>query len=802
MKNKYILSAALLPMAVASMAQTTISFDTEDYQSVGVYDQWVESPFSLGTLQGHAGVADNPDTEVDPVIGTAPNPSAKVVAVQRSRHGGNAFGVRIDLKEPLRMTKQLQYIHVMAYLKDKPADSRMMVIGLGKRTEESWAWQTGEDEQFWALTNAPIKAKAGWQDVVVSFKGFSYSREENEGSGIDIYSLVIVPDVRSPHADAADWVAYFDEIVVDNNPAKRFSTDKYAVDFNKEAVPSRTDRSLRGVGLTVDGTAQTASLSGKQVYYEHVTNAVFSAKAGQEVKPTFQYSGSWMNAFVYADWGNDGVFSYDVNDNGTPAVGSDAVSYNAIQLGDKWYKSDGSTVSNGNNIGSGVPTFTVPADAAIGFYRMRYRVDWAGMNPAGSATIITDGGALADVTLDVHGETVSVSASQLNGDIVLADGLVPLQNYQTAYGQPLIVKVIPEKGFVQNGFSLKYGYNVNATEQLDYNGNPNWVLVDVPANAIGADGTYTIPAEYIRGGYVSIMGDMQQARHYTVRVEGAPDGQGGVVYGGATYANGATIEASQYFSADDVEAVPVDGYIPSSIFFDKETGVLTVSYKVVLAYRQISSLSELRNDMAYQIKAASGEGYLAWNQSITDNYVSLRGVTNVSYNGAPSNSTVYGIYQEEVLPFDTTVVWQIMKEDESYYLYQPANECYVSRRDRDYVFTSEKTALDKIRDNGDGTFSFHAGGNYSDGSRYFACICTNENTQPVRNWEWSDHGSKMYIIENPNIVLEDLTVGIDDVINEKAPATVKGIYNLNGQKLNALPKFGVVIIDRKKVLIR
>lgn len=800
-KTKYILSAALLPAALTAMAQTAVTFDTEDYRSIGVYDQWAESPFTKGTLQGHAGVADNPDTEVDAVIGTAPNPSAKVVALQRSRHGGNAFGVRIDLKEPVRMTKQLQYVHVMTYLKDKPADSRMMVIGLGKRTEDSWSWQTGEDEQFYALTNAPVKAKAGWQDVVMSFKGFSYSREENENSGIDIYALVIVPDLRSPHEDAADWVAYFDEIVVNNDPAKRFSTDKYAVDFNKEAVPTRTDRSLKGVGLTVDGQAQTVELSGKLIYNDRVADAVFSAKAGQVVKPTFTYQGAWMNAFVYADWGCDGAFSYDINDNGTPAEGSDAVSYNAIQIGETWYKSDGTTVSNGNNIGAGVPSFTVPADAAQGFYRMRYRVDWAGMTPAGSQTIIADGGALADVTLDVHGETVSISASQLNGDIVLAEGEAPLQNYQTAYGEPVTVKIVPENGFVQNGFTLKYGYNVNAPEQLDDNGNPNWILVTVSARDIAADGTYTIPAECIRGGYVSIAGDMQQATQYTVQVEGAPEGQGGVIYTGVQYGNGATINASQYFSADDVQAVAVEGYI-STVVLDAETGVLTVTYKEIKAYRQISSLSELRNDMAYHVKAASGEGYLAWNSTITNNYVSLRGLTNFSYNQLPSNATVAAIYQEEVLPFDSTVVWQIMREGDSYYMYQIANGCYMTRSGRDYMFTTEKTPLDQIRENGDGTFSFHAGGNYSDGSIYFACICTNEATYPIRNWTWSDHGSKMYIIENPNIEVNDITVGIDELPAANEPATVNAIYNLGGQRLNALPKHGVVIVNRKKVIVR
>lgn len=401
-------------MGMTASAQTSITFDTNDYAKIGVYDQWEESPFRLGILKGNAGVADNPDKGIDKVLGIAPNATNKVVALQRSRHGGNAFGVRIDLKEPIRVTKQLQYIHVMAYLKDKPADSRVMVMGLGKRLENSWNWQTGEDEQFWALTNAPVKAKEGWQDIVVSFKGFSYSKEENANSGIDIYSLIIVPDLRSPHADTSDWVAYFDEIVVDNNPEKRFNT----IEINKE------------------------------------------------------------------------------------------------------------------------------------------------------------------VTLDVqHGDNVSVSASQLNGDIVLAKDLSPLQKHKYPYGQPLKVKVIPENGFVQYGFQLKYGRNVNAPEQWDENGNPNWILVKVPYTAISAvDGTYTIPAEYMRGAQVSIVGDMQQVQHYTVQVAGAPKGQGGADFLGKVYGDKAVIDASQYFTADEVKAVSIEGY-ESQVSLDNKTNILTVTYK-------------------------------------------------------------------------------------------------------------------------------------------------------------------------------------------------------------------------------
>lgn len=798
MKKNILFSAALMFLSLASSAQTTITFDSEDYKSISVYDKWEESPFRKGTLTGNAAVTENPDVAVDEVLGVAPNPTGKVLALQRSRFGSNTFGVRIDLKEPIRVTKQLQYIHVMAYLKDKPADSRMMVIGLGKRIEDSWSWQTGEEEQFWATTNVNVAPKAGWQDIVVGFKGFSYSKEENANSGIDIYSLVIVPDVRSPHADNADWVAYIDEIVVDNNPDKRFSTDKYALTNDKDAIRTRKDRSLNSVGLTSSGVSYTSAANTGKVYTDNTTVSVFSAKAGTQVQPTFNYSGSWMSAYVYVDWNNDGKFDYTINSNGKPAEGSEIVSYSAYQVDGTWYKSDGTTVGNGNTIGGGVPAFTIPAGTEPGFYRMRYKVDWNSIDPAGSSTIISDGGGYVDLMLDVHGDQVTVSASQLNGDIVLASDESELQGYLTGYAQPLKVKDIPAPGFIQYGFALKYGYNVNAAEQLDDNGNPNWIEVNVPHTAIAADGTYTIPAEYMRGAQVNIKGDMQQAYEYTVSVTGVDD-EGGIVYAGKEYKAGGVITVTQFFAADDVAAISIEGYT-AEISLDTQSNTIVVAYKKIEDYRQITSLSELSNDAAYHIKAKSGEGYLAWNTTISDTYLSLRGLTTSSYNNLPSNQGVVDIYKEAISPFDKTVVWQIIQEDGNFYLFQPAKQEYVTREGRDYKFTAEKTALDKIRDNGDGTFSFHAGGNYSESSTYFACIVTNEPLTSVRNWTWDDHGSVMYIVENPNISLDNFT-DIETVVNTEDNVR-KGIYNMFGQKLDRLPSSGIVIIDGRKYLIK
>ncbi len=795
MKKNILLSAALMFFGLTASAQTKITFDSNDYKSISVYEQWEESPFRTGVLEGNAAVADNPDTNVDEVLGVAPNSTSKVVALQRSRHAGNTFGVRIDLKEPIRVTKEYQYIHVMAYLKDKPADSRMMVMGLGKRIEDKWNWQTEDIEQFWALTTSDVKAKDGWQDIVVKFKGFSYSKEENANSGIDIYSLVIVPDVRSPHADKSDWVAYFDEIVVDNNPEKRFSTDKYALSCAEDAKSTRNDRAINGVGLTAGGNSYSAKPAAGMVYSNNTASSVFSATAGAQVQPTFNYKGAWMSAYVYVDWGNDGVFKGTVNNNGSPAEGSDIVSYNAAQVDGSWRKSDGTAATgNGNTIAQGVPSFTVPANTTNGFYRMRYKVDWDNIDPAGSETLISDGGGIVDLMLDVHGDKVSVSASQLNGDIVLASDGSPIQNLIVEYGKPLKVKIVPAPDFVQYGFKLKYGYNVNANEQLDDNGNPNWIEVNVPYTDIAADGTYTIPGEYMRGAYVSIAGDMQQVRKYTLEVTGA---EGGAVYAGVEYKNGETIEATQYFSADAVTPINIEGYTVK-VTLDAQNSVLKVAYSEILPYTKINTLSELRNDAVYHIKAASGEGYFAWNTTITDTYLSLRGVTSATHQGYPSNQTVANIYKEEIAPFDKTVVWQIILEDGKYYLYQPAIQEYVTRKDRDYIFTIEKTALDGIRDNGDGTFGIHAGGGYSDSSQNFACICTKDNPTAVRNWTYTDHGSVLEFWENPNINLDEET-SVDNVVVQ---TVVKGIYNLQGQKLDKLPESGIVIVDGEKYLVK
>ena len=505
--KKYILSA-LMVCGLTATAQT-INFETSDYQSVSVYDNWEQSPFRKGEMLGHAMVANNPNKEVDPIMGQAPNPSDKVVAVQRSRFGSNTFGVRINLNQPFRLKKTNQYLHVMAYFPNKPASSRVMVIGLGKRVESDWSWQDGTDEQFWALTTDKVEGTGAWQDLVFSFKGFSYSTDENANKGIDIYSLVIVPDVRSPHKDTQDFACYFDDIEINTNSQKRFTTEKYAVNFVKKQAPTRSDRKLNSFTFA----SQTVNHDQSLVYNDKSRTTLLKATPGQNCSFSLNYSGSWMAGYAYIDWNKNGMFEATVNSNGTPATGSDIVSYSAADVSGSntdFRNSAGTSLPNGNTLS--MPNYTIPANQPCGFYRMRIKTDWncldAGGNTDSNNLLVANGGSVDDVMLDVHGTTVTVNQQQLNGDIHTADG-GNLSNYAAPYGQAFTVRMDPAPGFIPNGFTVRYGYELDNDAQYDGNGNPRWFERTYTASDLDANDQVTLPADVMIGGNVRLTGEFK-----------------------------------------------------------------------------------------------------------------------------------------------------------------------------------------------------------------------------------------------------------------------------------------------------
>lgn len=487
MKNlkKYIGLCGVAMLSVAAQAQTIATFETEDYAEIGVYDTWVGSPFRTGDLQGNVAVLNNP------FLDSETNGTSKVLGVQRSRFGSNTFGVRIDLNETFELTPTTKYVHVMVH---KPTEGRVMLIGLGKRQDRPE--QSPEVEQFWAYPANDIKV-GEWFDAVFSIKG---------NGGIDIHTLVLVPDCEAPHDMTEDFVAYVDEIVINNNIKPRFGLGAYPVNYALEADWGRSDRKISSVKFNSSNGLQTISIPSNELKgYNKRFETVFKAKPGETVTPSFDYVGTWMHGFVYLDRGNDGEFSSAVDGSNNLNRSTDLVAYSYYKADGTSYgkNSAGNTIyesNNGHNV-LNPPAFTIPSDLTPGIYRMRYKVDWNDIDPGGSVRagnhILENGGGVVDVLLNVHGDQVTVNQDNRNGAVLLASTGEPIDNEVVPFGQPLKIKMQPSNGFEYNGIRVRHGYNLEGDSLIKE--NPQFRDTYYYANQFASDHTFTIPGDCIDG---------------------------------------------------------------------------------------------------------------------------------------------------------------------------------------------------------------------------------------------------------------------------------------------------------------
>lgn len=496
MKLKYIIPLfAFIPV----QAQVNIDFESETgYKSLGVYDVWEESPFRTNTLTGNWAITPNPDTSVNEIIDMAPNASEKVLGAQRSRFGSNRFGVRIDLAEPFALSPDVQYVHVMLH---KPKSGRVMLVGLGSRNERYD--QNPYTEQFWQPSSNGAEV-GQWSDMVFPIKGWK---------GITIRSLVVVPDLESPHNLTEDFLFYVDNIVVNNSPNPRIIYDYYPITGGGKATAQldRADRYSTGISLTCGDEVQSLPM-GQQTnkyLYQDLTASTFYVQPGQSLIPAIGYSRDWMHAYCYIDYNNDGKFSTGINADGTPSAESELVSYNAYSTtGDNYKNSLGQSVDKnpgGNGDSGKMPAFTLPADLKPGRYRMRMKLDWDNIDPMGNPgdetganSIIANGGVIADVMLNVAGPTVDVNDAQLNGEIISADDNKQLTPYKAPYGKAFTIKAIPADGFFHDGVDVKVGFNFDG-DKTDKFGNPQYEQFYIPGFKFSEDGLYTFPANKMRG---------------------------------------------------------------------------------------------------------------------------------------------------------------------------------------------------------------------------------------------------------------------------------------------------------------
>lgn len=482
---KYMCLAGLFfPIAaVAQQDKTLCDFETtESYKSVRAYDTCPTSPFNLNKLTGNVQVVDNDLNAVDNALGYAPNESSKILGVQRSRYGSNTFGALVELKEPLALKRETQYVHVKFY---STQDAPVMLIGLGNRDDRPW--QPATTEQFWSVPTSKVHAGA-WQDVVFPIMG---------ANGISIKSLLVVVDRQSPHNQMSDFAVFIDDITLSSKANPFFSKSVYPINYEESTAHTRGDaRYVKNVKLGTQSVAINQN-SDKKLYFNKTEN-IFLAKPGETVTPTIDWKGEWMHGYAYLDKDDNGKFDVDYTNSGVTNA-RDLVSYS-------YYKDKNSAgKSASGDCGVGLPSFKIDNDMKPGIYRMRYKVDWDNVDPGGSTAtgnlITGNGGALIDVLVNIHADNVNLfrateeNGGGLNGDVLLADGN-QLTGRTTPFGKAFKIKSRPAEGFVLDYMKIRHGYNLEGASTK--NENQQWKEFVVQASQF-VNGEYTIPADCVDG---------------------------------------------------------------------------------------------------------------------------------------------------------------------------------------------------------------------------------------------------------------------------------------------------------------
>ena len=497
MKKNILATCGLLFCTSLLHAQTTeevrIDFENQNYKALGVYDTWLKSPFrsqnkQAAVLEGNVQVVSNIDKNYDEILKATPNASDNVLGFQRSRFGSNTFGARIDLKQPFALTKETKYVHVMIH---KPKAGRTMLIGLGKRTDR--AGQSVDTEQFWELSTREVEPNK-WVDAVFPVKG---------AGGIEIHSLVVVVDCEDTNGLKDDFLAYIDNIVVNNEAFTTTNREDYPMNYNKDAKCSRTDRGLKGISLGDQTFNVYGDITTSTPAYTYLSKQAFLAKPGETLNPAVQYKGVWMHSYVYLDLNNNGRFEPKVEGGQiVPNAGNELLAYSFLGGEDEnsGFNSAGTEISGNGRNTLVMPEFTLPSDLQHGFYRMRYKVDWNSADAGGSIEnnnhILNNGGGAIDVRLNVHGDNVKIYQGALNGKVVAEDG-TELNGISIPFGKPYTIKMKPEHGFNFSGLKVRHGYNL--TGDSISHGTYQYVDELIPRERFNADGTFILPAEMIDG---------------------------------------------------------------------------------------------------------------------------------------------------------------------------------------------------------------------------------------------------------------------------------------------------------------
>ena len=281
-------------------------------------------------------------------------------------------------------------------------------------------------------------------------------------------------------------------------PAMVLAQSTYPVNFDEDEASSHLLRHTNAVQLTSSYGTQTVQVNQKKekrMYIKRLDDCL-RAKIGETVTAGFDWSGTWMCGYAYIDFGKDGNYDVDYDDNGVNAM-KDLMTYSMYKNKD----SKGATVSGEPSINP--PSFTIPSDVKPGIYRMRYKVDWDCVDPGGNTLsgndIKKNGGVIVDTRINVHGETAHVTVKgtdEKKGTLSLADYSAELNNQDVEFGKDLTIAVCMKDGYYFSSLSIKHGYCLDGEAVVD--GLRQWQENTIMAYT-AKDDKITIPASYIDG---------------------------------------------------------------------------------------------------------------------------------------------------------------------------------------------------------------------------------------------------------------------------------------------------------------
>lgn len=173
--------------------------------------------------------------------------------------------------------------------------------------------------------------------------------------------------------------------------------EPYAISFDKDDNPKNSGRFLRSLSMkNAQGETKTLTLNANHKPYQEFLTEPIEVNQGQTLTLIPDWNGAWMHGYVYLDANRNQQF--DV----TSANSSELVAFNYFE-GQKKGHSGLSAEGNNNPGVNNIPAFKAPQE--LGVYRLRFKVDWDNISPAGSTKagddILKNGGSITDFLIKV-----------------------------------------------------------------------------------------------------------------------------------------------------------------------------------------------------------------------------------------------------------------------------------------------------------------------------------------------------------------------------------------------------------------